>query len=117
MTIPCTITHVEQVGDPDEYGDPTEETTTTVLDGSPGCWFHQDYRSDAGFADRSSAGQLSNIETERWTVYVPAGTSLDANDTITIQGNTYQVVGPPWSANNPREQRDVFVVASLERTA
>jgi hypothetical protein len=103
MTLTATITHVAQSGAPDDYGDPTEQTsTTTAL-----CEFQQQQRSeDTVDADRQS---------ESWTLFVEPDATIDGGDRIEIDGVTYQVDGPPWHARNPRTQIETHIEARVRR--
>jgi hypothetical protein len=104
---PCTITHVAQNGAEDPYGNPTETTTTTELDGAPGCWIVQGKRDDVTL--------LTNQQSEVFTGYFPAGTQLDGSDRVTVDGATFEVQGPPWRAFNPLAAAVDFVEATLVR--
>lgn len=107
LTQPCTITHVAHDGEVDDYGNPTETTTTTELDGAPGCWILQTKRDD----DTT----LTNQQTEVFTGYFPAGTELAGSDRVAVNGATFEVKGPPWSAANPLSAAVDFVEATLVR--
>ena len=76
-------------GEPDDYNVPTEETTTTAVR----CWLTQ---ANAGESTRDT-----NQQTEDMVVYLPAGTEVAGRDRLTIDGATYELQGPPWSASNP----------------
>lgn len=110
LTLPCTITHVEDDGDPDAYGNPTETTTTTEST----CWLHQTYRDDSEATTARTNHGTTNVSTERFTAYFLPTVDLDRNDRVTVDGTEYQVVGPPWRAFNPRTRRYEHIEATLE---
>lgn len=88
----CTITTRTDAGTKDRYGNPdiTEATTTTV------CYCEQRQRSEQSGEDA--------VASEDWLVMLPTGTTVDAHDKITVGSLVLEVVGPPWSARNPRTQ-------------
>jgi len=102
MRIPCLITHVEADGPPDEYGDPTETETQTATR----CYLAQRSRSEIG---------LTPVEVDRWVIYLPAGTHVDANDAVAVMGGVFQVIGEPWPVWHPLTLRVNHVEATLER--
>lgn len=88
----CTITTRTTAATTDRYGNPGESTATTTTV----CYAEQRNRSE----DTANANQQS----QDWLVMLPAGTSVDGTDRITIGSLVLEVVGPPWSARNPRTQ-------------
>lgn len=90
MNRACTVTHITDDGPPDEYGDPTEQTTTT----STVCYCEQ----------RNASEDTVNADTqaEDWLVMLPAATAVDGNDRVTVGSLVLEVQGPPWPAYNPR---------------
>lgn len=72
------------------------------------CELQQRGRSEPG-----SAGELSIGD---WVAFFPAGTELTTGDTVTVDGQDYEVAGDPWHARNPRTQTASHVEASLKRT-
>lgn len=76
-------------GDPDAYNVPTEETTTSTVR----CWLTQ--------ANASESTRDANLQAEDLVVYLPAGTEVTGRDRLAIDGATYELQGPPWSATNP----------------
>lgn len=104
MTISCTVTTVTE-GAKDQYGDPTESTATTTTT----CWLEQIRRDDlTGDTD---------VQDERWTIYLPSATSLTGRDRVTVDSVAYEVKGPPWEATNPRTGAVEYVAATLVRTS
>lgn len=103
MTIPCTLHHSTAGGPPDEYGDPTNVVTTTRSK----CFLTQSSRreEDAGLP----------VEIERWLAYFPPDVTLDADDAVEAEGQTFQVLGAPWRAWHPIFRRHTHIEASLRR--
>lgn len=97
----CTITTRTDAGTVDRYGNPelTTATTATV------CYAEQKSRSE----DTANTDQQS----QEWLVLLPAGTTVDGNDLITVGSLALEVIGPPWEARNPRTQ----AVSHIECTA
>jgi len=86
----CTITTRTDAGTKDRYGNPgkTEASTTTV------CYAEQRTRTE-------TAGE-GTVAAEDWLVLFPAGTTIDANDEVTVGSVALEVVGPPRTVYNPR---------------
>lgn len=104
LTLPCTITRrTPSTSDPDEYGNraPSEATVTTV------CELQQRQR-----AEDDINGQVA---TAAFLLILPAGTALHTTDTVTIDGDDYEVQGEPWAARNPRTQAASHVEATVTR--
>lgn len=101
----CTITTRTTAGTTDRYGNP-DETTATV---TTVCYAEQRNRGE----DTSNANQQS----QDWLVLLPAGTSVDGTDRITIGTLVLEVIGPPWSARNPRTQAVSHVECSARMVA
>lgn len=102
LRIPCTIVHVEDTGPDDEYGNATTTTTTT----DTRCYLAQQIRREVG---------LTPVEVDRWLLYLPPGTQIDANDAVVIGPNTWQVIGDPWPVWHPVTLRVNHIEATVER--
>lgn len=100
----ATIHHTDAGVDRDPYGNVLEDTTTTT---SP-CYLAQNSRTELGLAD---------VERDRWSLALPAGVELDANDAVTIDGKTYQVLGTPWPVVHPATGHVDHIEATVERRA
>jgi hypothetical protein len=103
-----TVHRVTQDGPPDEMGDPTEETVDTTYARAGSVWQVQ-RRDETGNTD---------VQYEEWKgalrrdlVDVVAG-----GDRITVEGETFELEGPPWPARNPRTGRIEFLEVTLRRT-
>lgn len=105
LTLTCTITGRAAQVAVDEYGDETfTETVTAAV-----CELQQRQRSETG-----AAGEVSASE---WLLILPAGTSIDTGDTVTIDSVDYEVTGEPWAARNPRTTAESHIECTLRRTA
>lgn len=106
MNQSCTITTRADAGTKDRYGNPdvTETTTTTV------CYCEQRTRTE------SSDGK-GEVQQEEWLVMLPAGTTVDGLDKITVGSLVLEVTGPPWSVRNPRTQSTSHVELTARRAA
>lgn len=49
----------------------------------------------------------------RWTVYLPAGSTITATGYVTVGAQRFQVDGEPWHVYNPRTRRVDHVEAKL----
>lgn len=104
-----TVVSVTQTGDPDEMGDPTEETTSTT------------YRR-AGYAWQTSRDDRTinaNTQVEEWRAVLHRRLLglVDGTDRLEIEGIEFELDGPPWPARNPRTSRIEFLEVTLRRTA
>lgn len=100
----CTITRVGATAGTDRYGNPnTAETTTTTV-----CYAEQ--------RSRSEHTANADSQSQEWLVVLPAGTDVDGNDRITIGTLVLEVVGPPWSARNPRTEATSQVEVTARST-
>lgn len=64
-----------------------------------------------GWLAQTSAAEVNDLgrEGERsdWTLYVPAGTDIEAGDRVIWGGTTFEVDGPPNRAWTPRGEHHV----------
>jgi hypothetical protein len=103
FTTEATIAHVDDDSPArDEYGNVVPGATTSTVR----CYMAQQSRTEIG---------LDNIERERWAVYFPGGTALDANDRVAVGANEYEVVGEPWPVVHPLTGDVDHLEATLER--
>jgi len=84
-------------------GNAVEDTTETFTV----CELQQRNRMETPQGDWSSA---------EWVGFFPAGTELDAGDAVELDDFTYEVIGAPWPARNPRTQVESHVEATLNLT-
>jgi hypothetical protein len=100
----ATVTTVQRTGDDDVFGDPGETTSTR----SWRCWISQSSRDeDTGGGDR---------QDETFTIYMEPTAKVAGSDRVTVNDATFEVIGPPWTATNPRTGIDEMVVATIKRT-
>lgn len=52
-----------------------------------------------------------------WLLVLPAGTVVDTDDAVLVDGRRYEVVGDPWNVRNPRTGRESHVEATVRRAA
>ena len=102
---PCTIIRRSESEDLDAHFNPIlEEVEVQTV-----CELQQQRRDEPG-----DHGELSDT---RWLLILPAGTAIDTGDGVVVDGDTYEMVGDPWPARNPRTQEESHIEATLRRTA
>lgn len=95
IRIPCVIVnHTEDPDERDEYNNPSLVAGDPIDDK---CW----YRTE----DPSETEGLTETETERWRFYFRPGTAVAAAATVTVNGDTYEIEGPPSAPPNPHRAR------------
>ena len=99
----CTITSRTFDGSVDDYGDETA-TETSV---STVCELQQQRRDETGDPATRAAST--------WALFLPAGTTIGPADTVTIDGDDYELVGEAWPARNPRTQTVSHIEATVRR--
>jgi hypothetical protein len=89
LKTPCTIRHYSG-STVDDYGNPvnTEASTVTTT-----CWL------DPARSFENTSGQ--ETYTQDWTLYLPAGTLIDASDKVEVDGVAYEILGPPRRFTKP----------------
>lgn len=107
LTLPCTIQNRATGAAQDGFGNPvlaaSGEPVETVME------LQQQGRTEDD--DRGQVGEAT------WLAIWPAGTTVDEYAQVTTGGATYEVVGPPWAARNPRTRQASHVEATLRRTS
>lgn len=100
----CTITTRTDAATADRYGNPdqTEATTATV------CYCEQRSRTETKTGD-------GEVQQEEWLVMLPAGTTVNGHDKITVGALVLEVVGPPWPVRNPRTQSESHVECNARK--
>jgi hypothetical protein len=98
-----TIQHHTESGNTDVYGN----DIPTVVDVNVLGELQQRTRDE-------SEGTISQTD---WRLYLPANTPIDTNDVVKVGGETYEVIGDPWQAFNPRTGQYEHVEVSLRRTS
>jgi hypothetical protein len=92
---PTTIVH--RVSDEAFDAAYTESTTETV------CELQQRVRTER-------EGVISITD---WLLILPAGTPIDTNDQVIVDGKRFEIEGDAWEARNPYTQQPSHVEASL----
>lgn len=102
---PCTIVRRSASGSTDVYGNdvPTETSVSALCE-------LQQHRSD----EEDDQGEVSDT---LWKLYLPKDTAVRTGDGVIVDGETYEVVGDPWHARNPRTKAESHIEATLRRTA
>lgn len=90
-----TLTHVTQDAATDGDGDIVEHTTTSTVR----CWLGRLGRAVRGEGEQTA---LANTQTADAQVWLPADTVVSGLDRIEVDGLTWEVIGPPVKAVNPR---------------
>ena len=99
-----TITRRTASGQRDDYGNEINTETETVTVGE----LQQTQRSEP-----ATQGELA---VTTFLLILPADTSIDTGDRVTVGSYTYEVIGAPWQARNPRTQVNSHVEATVKRT-
>lgn len=61
------------------------------------------------------AGEMSDA---RWEIFLlPEVAPVRTGDSITVEGEVYEIVGDPWRARNPRTREDSHIEVRARRTA
>lgn len=107
LKIPVTVTRVASTGAEDDFGDPTEETTTATYRG----WAWQTSRTD------ETASTDLQVQEWRLALHRSAAGNIDGGDRVTYEGVEFEVFGPPWIARNPRTQRVEYVEATIRKAS
>lgn len=104
LTLDCTITSRTFDGTLDAYGDEiADETIVSTV-----CELQQRQRSET-----SDPGELA---ASTWLLILPAGTTIGPGDSVTINGDGYELIGEPWAARNPRTELASHVECTVRRT-
>lgn len=90
MTLTGTLTRVTQAGAVDDYGDPTEQTTTETV----ACWLYE--------TPGSERTAEANWQERVAQVWLPAATDPTGLDRIAVNGTAWQFVAPPRVCFNAR---------------
>jgi hypothetical protein len=72
------------------------------------CYAEQRSRSE------TKDGQ-GEVQQEDWLVILPAGTTVNGLDKITVGTLVLEVVGPPWPVRNPRTQSESHVECNARK--
>ena len=95
-----TLTHVTQDLAADENGDIVEHETTTKVR----CWLGRLGRAVRGEGEETAFANTQTADAQLW---LPAGTVVSGLDRIEINGTTWEIIGPPDEAPNPRRGGEI----------
>lgn len=108
LTTTCTVTSVTGWStDAEGESTPTTSTVTTTCHLQP-------VRAGGGRDAETVAGDLD--VRPRWQAWLPDGTTITAQDTITVSGTRYRVHGPPRRWVNPSRSISYLAVDLEEVT-
>lgn len=103
LTMSATLRRIDRTTT-DAEGNPTSTASTSTV----ACYLEQ------RGAGATSERQRDHLDvTTTWRVFLPAGTSISADDELVIDGVTYHVDGDPWQVHNPRVGAVSHVEANL----
>ncbi len=89
----------------DSHGNPTIVETASEAK----CWVHQTAADDTDDAQVSASQTL--------TCYFEPAAVVGAEDSVAVDGDTYEVKGPPWRVRHPATLGVSLIVASLRRAS
>jgi len=102
---PCTIRRRVEGGVKDDLGN----SNPGVVEVETVCELQQ----ETGFR-KEGEGELSDT---RWVVYLLPDAEIGSGDSIEVEGDgTFQVLGEPWKARNPRTGQYSYIRAAARRT-
>ena len=99
----CTITTRTPGDTRDAFNNPVNVEATT----STTCYVEQ-----INASEDTTGG---DVQTERWLIVLPAGTSVDGGDVVTVDSMDLEVDGPPWPAYNPRSRSVAHIECKARR--
>ena len=103
-----TVHRVTQDGPPDEMGDPTEVVVSTTYARAASVW--QTSRSDR------TANTDLQVEEWRGALRRDLAGLVSGSDRLEVEGQTFEMEGPPWPARNPRTGAIELLEVTLRRT-
>jgi hypothetical protein len=110
LTNPCTLTLRSQAETADDgYGNeiPLDPPTVDAV-----CELQKVARRVS--EEPGAAGELSDT---LWNLFLPAGTVITTADMVTVNGQTFEMVGDPWDVRHPVTGVVSHVEATVRRTA
>jgi len=100
---PCLITRRVDTGEEDSRGNPMPTLTTVEAV----CELQQQTRAEDG----------EEISATVWRLFLPVGTPIGTRDTVTVDGEDFEVHGDPVTWRNPRTRQESHIEATLQRRA
>jgi hypothetical protein len=98
-----TIQHHTESGEMDVYGNDIPTVVEVKVKGE--------------LQQRSREEAEGTISQTNWVLFLPAKTPIDTNDVVLVDDESFEVVGDPWQAFNPRTGEYEHVEVSLRRTS
>lgn len=105
----CTVISRSFSGGEDAYGNevPEEALVSTVCELQPRA-------RERAQGERNDQGEVSD---DLYTAFFAPDEDLTTADAIVVDGFTYELVGSPWVARNPRSQVTTHIEVTVRRTA
>jgi hypothetical protein len=97
---PCVLNH-QDAAPADEYGDPPLAVLTST--------------DERCYVTQSRRAEEDAVEVERWQVYLLPSVSVDANDTVEVDGMVLELYGNPWVVHDPVTGWATHIEASAMR--
>jgi hypothetical protein len=109
LSLTGTVVAVTDTGEPDEYGDPTTETTEATV----AYWMT---RRGGASNQAEKVGGDGDWQDGEFQLYLPPDTTITGRDRFRdCDGVTYEVAGPTFTHRNPRTTTAAYVSATLRR--
>jgi hypothetical protein len=111
-----TVTVLTAATKVDRYsnqGEPSWDLTPTEAD-IEGCGLEPRVVGEGGSAEPLLDAR--NAVTSGWTVYMPAGTAVNARNRIRVRGETYDVLGEPQVWKSPLTGWEPGIIIQAVRT-
>lgn len=103
MNQDCTVIRRQTSESRDEYGDEIREETATATT----CELQQASTAEAG----------DEVAATTFRIFLPASTTIDQDDTVIVDGHSYEVTGQPDLVRNPRTKLDSHIEVEVRRAA
>lgn len=109
----CVITQRSFDGAEDRDGN----ITATVTTATTVCELQQQHRAETvGTRNQGAPPDRGEVAVSDWLLIVPAGTDLRHVDSVTVDGETFELIGEPWAARNPRTATESHIEATVRRS-
>lgn len=103
MNQDCTVIRRTTSSDRDEYGDEIRDETAVATT----CEIQQASSNEAG----------DEVASTVYRVFLPAATVIDQDDSIVVDGHTYELIEQPDVVRNPRTKADSHIEVQVRRSA
>jgi hypothetical protein len=68
-------------------------------------------------ARRDEQEDSGEVSRDTWTVFFQADEDVETGDAVVVDGQTFELIGDPWQARNPRTGTESHIEATARRTA